>query len=206
MGDLRLDHIAAVDRGEVVAYGPILGLMLDINIEFAGLEGFKGHVAVAIELHFDLVVVIETLVDRQVFAPVILDPFKHQLPPRRNLGDAVRPTAQGRLEGGCLEVTVFPIVLGQHRQLAQAQDQQGVAGALEHKADTVRVEDIDPGHFLQVGAVLRVAFGQQGAIGKRHVSGGDRLAVVKACFGAQVEHHPTAVFAVFHRLGNQAVA
>ena len=206
MGDLRLDHIAAVDRREVVTGGPVLGLMLDINIEFTGLEGFKGHVAVAIELHFDLVVVIETLVDRQVFAPVILDPFKHQLPPRRNLGDAVGPTAQGRLEGGGLEVTVFPIVLGQHRQLAQAQDQQGVAGALEHKADTVWVEYVDPGHFLQVGAVLRVAFGQQGAIGERHVIGGNRLAVVKARFGAQVEHHPTAVLAVFHRLGNQAVA
>ena len=50
MGDLRLDHIAAVDRREGVAGGPVLGLMLDINVEFTGLEGFKGHVAVAIEL------------------------------------------------------------------------------------------------------------------------------------------------------------
>ncbi|MCY1435354.1 hypothetical protein D9M71_514460 [compost metagenome] len=46
----------------------------------------------------------------------------------------------------------------QHRHLAQAQDQQRIAGALEHEADTPWVEDVDPLHFLQVGAVDRVAF------------------------------------------------
>jgi len=97
-------------------------------------------------------------------------------------------------------------MLGQHWQFAQAQDQQRVAGALEHKTDTVAVEDVDPRDFLQVGAVLRMTFGQQGAIGKRHVIRGDRLAIVKACFRAQVEHHPAAVLAVLHRLGNQPVA
>ncbi len=97
-------------------------------------------------------------------------------------------------------------MLGQYRQLAQAQDQQGVAGALEHETDAMPVEDVDPRHFLQVGAVLRVAFGQQRAIGKCHVIGGDGFAIVEARFRAQVEHHPAAVLAVLHRLCNQPVA
>ncbi len=50
-----------------------------------------------------------------------------------------------------------------------------------------------------------MAFGQQGAVGKRHVVGGNGLAVMEARLRAQVEHHPTAVLAVLHRLGNQAI-
>ncbi len=59
MGDLRLDHLATADRREVVTVRPVLGLVLDIDVELAGLEGFEGDVAVAVELDFDLVVVIE---------------------------------------------------------------------------------------------------------------------------------------------------
>ncbi|MNO88405.1 hypothetical protein D3C76_798540 [compost metagenome] len=96
-------------------------------------------------------------------------------------------------------------MLRQHRQLPQAQDQQGIAGTLEDETNALRIEDVDPQHFLKVGAVLRMTFLEQQAVGKCHVVGGDRLAVVKACFGAQVKYHPAAVLAVFHRLGDQAV-
>jgi hypothetical protein len=97
-------------------------------------------------------------------------------------------------------------MLRQHRQLAQAQDQQRIAGAFEHEPDAPRIEDVDPQHFLQVGAVQRMAFLEQQAVGKRDVMGGDRRAIVETRFGAQVEHHPAAVLAVLHRLGNQAIA
>ncbi len=97
-------------------------------------------------------------------------------------------------------------MLGQHRQFTQAQDQQRIARALEDKADSQWIENVDTQHFLQVGAVLRVTVLEQRPVGERHVIGGDGHAIVKPRFGAQVEHHPTAVFAVFHRLGDQAVA
>ncbi|MNC28414.1 hypothetical protein D3C75_766180 [compost metagenome] len=206
MRDLRLDHVAAAHRREVVAVGPVLRLVLDVDVELAGLEGFEGHRAVAIELVLDAVDVVLAAVDRQVLAPVVLHPFKHQPAPRLDLGDAVGAAAQRRLEGGGLEVALLPVVLGQHRHFAQAQDQQRVAGALEHEADAQRAENVHPLHFLQVGAVDRVAILEQRAVREGHVSRGDGLAVMPAGFGAQVEHHPAAVLAVLHRAGDQAVA
>ncbi|MCY1366270.1 hypothetical protein D9M69_531590 [compost metagenome] len=97
-------------------------------------------------------------------------------------------------------------MLRQHRHFTQAQNQQRIAGTLEHETDALRVEDVDPRHFLKTGAVQRMAFLEQHAIGERDVVGGDRRAVMEACFGTQVEHHPAAVLVVLHRLGNQAVA
>ncbi|MNL63502.1 hypothetical protein D3C87_1876440 [compost metagenome] len=69
----------------------------------------------------------------------------------------------------------------------------------------MRVEDVDPRHLLKIGAVLRVTFLEQQAIGKRHVVGGNRRAIMEPRLRAQVEHHPAAVLAVLHRLGDQAI-
>ncbi len=96
-------------------------------------------------------------------------------------------------------------MLRQHGQLAESQNQQGVARALEYEADAVAVEDIDPLYFLQVGAVLRMALLEQQPIGKSDVIGGDRFTVMEARLGSQVEHHPAAVLAVLDRLGDQSV-
>lgn len=41
VGDLRLDHVAAVDRREVVAIRPVLGLVLDIDISSPALKASK---------------------------------------------------------------------------------------------------------------------------------------------------------------------
>ncbi|EGH29202.1 hypothetical protein PSYJA_09585, partial [Pseudomonas syringae pv. japonica str. M301072] len=141
MRNLRLDHLTAGDCGEVIAIGPVLGLMLDVDVEFTRLERFERHVAVAVELDLDPIEIVFAAVDRQVLAPVILDPLEHQLPTRLHAGDAVGATAQRRFEGGRLEVPVFPVMLRQHRQFAQAQDQQRVAGALEDKPDAMTIED-----------------------------------------------------------------
>ncbi|MNJ70410.1 hypothetical protein D3C77_668630 [compost metagenome] len=51
-----------------------------------------------------------------------------------------------------------------------------------------------------------MTFLEQGAIGERHVGGGDRLAIVKMRLGAQVEHHPATVVAVFDGACDQAIA
>ena len=68
------------------------------------------------------------------------------------------------------------------------------------------VEDVDPLHFLQVGAVLRVTILDQQAVGEGHIVGGNWPTIVEARLFAQVEHHPAAVFAVLHALGNQPIA
>ncbi len=196
--NLCFDHLTAGDCGEVIAIGPVLGLMLDVDVEFTRLERFERHVAVAVELDLDPIEIVFAAVDRQVLAPVILDPFEHQLSTRLHAGDAVGATAQRRFEGGRFEVPVFPVMLRQHRQFAQAQNQQRIARAFEDKADAMTVENVDALHFLQGGAVLRVTVLKQCPVGKRHVVGGDRLAVMEARLRTQVEHHPTAVLAVFN--------
>lgn len=94
---------------------------------------------------------------------------------------------------------------GHHRQFAQPQDQQRIAGALEDETNSVRVEDVDAQHFLKAGAVQRMTFLEQHAVGERDVVRGDWRTIVEPRFGAQVEHHPTAVFGVFQRLGDQAI-
>ncbi|MNO95760.1 hypothetical protein D3C76_874070 [compost metagenome] len=206
MWNLRLDHLATAHRREVITIGPVLGLVLDVNIELAGFERFEGHGAVAVELILDPGEVVFAAVDRQVLAPVILDPFKHQTPPRLDLSDAVGATAQRRLEGGGLEVAAFPVMRRQHRHLAQAQDQQRIAGALEDEADAPGREDVHPLNFLQAGAIERMAMPEQGAVGEFHVPAGDRPAVMEARLRTQVEHHPAAVVGVLHAAGDQAVA
>ncbi|MNL16851.1 hypothetical protein D3C87_1379090 [compost metagenome] len=112
---LRLDHLATADRCKVVTGGPVLGLVLDVDVEFASLERFERYVAVPIELDFHAVDVVLAAVDRQVLAPIILDPLENDLPPRRHRSDAIRPAAQRRFEGCGLEVAVFPVMLWQHR-------------------------------------------------------------------------------------------
>ena len=205
VGDFGADHFAAFDVRELVAVGPVLGLMLDIEIELPGFEGFEGDVAVAVELHLDPIEIVLAAVDGQLLAPPILHPFKHHAPAGYDLGDAVRPAAQWRGVGGGLEVAVLPVMLGQDWQFAQVQDQQWIVGLLEHEADAMAAKDVDPFNVLQVGAVLRVALLDQQAVGKGHVVSGDRHTVVKGRFGAQVEHHPAAVFAVLDGAGDQPV-
>src|SRR5690606_24315623 len=52
---LRLDHLATADRCKVVTGGPVLGLVLNVDVEFASLERFERYVAVPIELDFHAV-------------------------------------------------------------------------------------------------------------------------------------------------------
>src|SRR5690606_33817298 len=58
MRDARADHVPPLYGRKLVAVGPVLGLMLDVEIEFADLEGFEGHGAVPIELHLDAIEVV----------------------------------------------------------------------------------------------------------------------------------------------------
>ncbi len=93
----------------------------------------------------------------------------------------------------------------QHRQLAQAQDQQRIAGALEDKANTSFAENVDAADILQYGAIVGVALFLEQTIGECYVLGGDLPAVVKACLGAQVEDYPAAIVGKLQAFGDQTV-
>ena len=123
MGDFSLDHIATAYSRKPVGIGPVLGLVFDINVEFARLERFEGNVAVTVKLHFDPVEIVFTAIDRQVGAPPVFDMFKHQLSAWGHLGDAIRPAAQRWLERCRFKVAFRPVVLWQNRQFPQPQNQ-----------------------------------------------------------------------------------
>jgi hypothetical protein len=76
--------------------------MLDVDVELAGLERFEGNIAVAVELDFHAIEVVLAAIDRQVLAPVILDPFEDQLSARRT--DVMR---YGPLPSGASKVVAL---------------------------------------------------------------------------------------------------
>lgn len=139
MRDFRADHIAAQNRGEAIVVQPVLRLVLDVEVELAGLEGFEGDAVVPVEVHHDPVEIVFAAVHRQFFAPPALHAFEHQAAPGIDLDDAIGTAAQRRGEGGGAEVAILPVMLRQHRKLAQAQDQQRVAGAPQDETHPVGV-------------------------------------------------------------------
>src|SRR5690606_20406880 len=110
------------------------GLVFQIDIELAGLEGFEGDVVVAVELDLHAVDIVLAPVDRKIPSPVVPDPFEYQTAAGRHLADAVGAAVERRLEGGFAEGAIAPVMFRQHRQLAQTQDQQRVVCLLEDEA------------------------------------------------------------------------
>ena len=198
VGNFSANDVAAHHRRKLVAIGPVLRLVLDEEVELADLEGFEGHHAIAIELDRDSVEIVFTLIGRQLGAPPVPHSLEDYLPARLHMRDAVGAAAQWGFEGGRAEVSILPVVLWQHRQFAETHDQQRIFRLLEYETNAMSVEDVDPLHPLQVGAVLGVPILYQGAIGEGDVIGGNRLTVMKAGFLAQVENHPAVVIAVLH--------
>ena len=65
-----LDYLAVGHRREGIGVGPVAGLVIDVDVEFAGFEGLKGDAVVAIELHFHTVEVVLAAVDRDAVEQV----------------------------------------------------------------------------------------------------------------------------------------
>ena len=88
--------------------------MVNIQVEFAGLESFEGYAVIAIELDFHAVDVVFAAVDRQVCAPIVLYALVHHAASRIDPGDAVWPAVESGLEGGLSKLSIFPVMLRQY--------------------------------------------------------------------------------------------
>ncbi|MNV09083.1 hypothetical protein D3C71_995690 [compost metagenome] len=75
VGDLFLDQAAFGNRRDVVGVGPVLCGHFQPVIELSGLQRFERDGVVAVVIGGHRVEVVEATVDRQVLAPVILDPL-----------------------------------------------------------------------------------------------------------------------------------
>ncbi|MNC30105.1 hypothetical protein D3C75_783790 [compost metagenome] len=96
-------------------------------------------------------------------------------------------------------------MLGQDRKLAENQRQFAIVVVFEPEQYPQRVFG---DHFLHVAIVATVERGaafHQGLEAEHHVVGTHRMAIMEACFGAQVETHPAVVRGLFDLAGHQAV-
>ncbi|MNX74409.1 hypothetical protein D3C86_1058460 [compost metagenome] len=205
VGNLFLDQSTFGDCRSVVGVGPVLRGHFQPVVELPGLERFQGHGVVAVVIGGHHVEVVETAIDRQVLAPVVLDPLVTHRASGLHFADLVRTAAQRDLQVALVEVAVGPPMLGQHRQLAEDQRQLAVVGVLELEQHGQRVFGDHFSHVAVVAAVHRRAVLGQHLEAEHHVLGAYRMAIMEACFGAQVEAHPGVVRGFLDQAGDQAV-
>ena len=207
MGDLDLLQPAVAHRRHVVLQRPGLGLVLVVIIDVAGLEGLADDGIVTEVLIADALEVGAPAIDRQVLAPPVLDPLDHDVAAGLEVDDAVGAAAERRLQGGLLEVALLglPVVLRQDRHLADDQRQLPVAGLGERELDPPLAELLRARDAAVVESVEGMSLGLERLERPDHVVHGDRLAVVPARLGSQVEDHPGTILRPFDGLGDEAV-
>ncbi len=203
--DLFLDQSTFTDRRDVVGVGPVFRGNFQPVIELASLEGFQGDGVVAEIVGAHHIEVVETAIDRQVLAPVVLDPLVTDRTSGLDLADLVRPAAQRRFEIALGEVAVFPPVLGQHGQLTDDQRQLAIVVVLEGEQHPQWVFGDHLVDIAVVAAIQRCATFHQGLEAEHHVLGTDRMAVMEACLRAQVVAHPAIVRGFLDLAGDQPV-
>ena len=184
-------HLAGVDRREVVGGVPALRFVLRPEVELVGLERLELDGVVAEILVADLVEVVGADVDRQILAPIVGHALVGNGAAGHDRLDLVGAGAERRLERALADVALvavgvgaFPVVLGQHQQLADDVRQLAVARLVEGEghlavAGLLRLDDV------AVVVALAVVELDQLVERPHHVVGGDRLAVMP--FGAFAE-------------------
>src|SRR5690606_19319975 len=106
VGDRLLDDAAFPQCWAVVSGGPVLGGVLKVVIELAGLEGLQCYRHVAVIVEIDRVEIILATADWQVRSPPVLDPCIAYRAPGGKVDNLVRATAQWWLEAGAAEVAL----------------------------------------------------------------------------------------------------
>src|SRR5690606_34933485 len=167
------------ERRAVITGAPVLGTVFLIEIELACLERFQRDAEVAVVVHRDAVEIVEALAHRQLRRPVIGYPLEGHGAARTNLTYAVGTTAQWRLETVAVEITALPVMLGQHRQLAEHQRQLAIAPVEEMKGDAVFAVGDHLLYIAIIGLVEGGSFLDQGVEGEHHVGSSDRMAIVE---------------------------
>ena len=189
---LDLDQ-TLVDGREIIAGGPAPRAVFAPVIDFAGLERLQQDGAVAVILGPQGAEVIAPLVDRNVPPPVIGDPLKLDETAGLKGADPIGAAAKRRFQGGFGEITALPVMLRQHRQLADNRRQFQTAGRRKAEGHLARANHFGLGHILVVIAVNRRALGGQRLKGPDHIGGRNRLAVMPTRLGAQFDPHARAI-------------
>ena len=181
---------ATADGVNVVGLSPCFGLVFFAIVNVAGFERKADGRCVSEVVGADEVKVIESALDCQIMAPVVGHTLLLDIASCLEAFDTVRPTAKRWVQRSAGEVTVLPVMVWQDGQLSNDQRQLPVARFFKGKAHAVFGQCFCFFYCLIVKPVARTASFDQGRKRPGDVRGGDRLAVVPARLGAQVEDDP----------------
>src|SRR5690606_11436889 len=151
VGDLFLLDLAFVNGFTGIQGGPVLGGVLLAQVVMPGLEGFQGNRVVLVVVVNEGVEVIHAFVDRQILAPIVVDPLPGYGAASVETLDAVRATAQGGLQVGGAKIPLLPPMFGQDGHLAENQGQFLILVSLKDTGDLVVIDDFDFAHVAPVG-------------------------------------------------------
>ena len=117
----------------------------------------RATVRVAVVVVADAVEVVAPAVDAEVPAPVVGHPFVEEEARLLRPGDTVWAVAGRRGQRGLGDVAVAPVMFGQDRHLAEADDDAGVqpAGVVEVEGHLALVVDLRRRHHAERGAHTR---------------------------------------------------
>ncbi|MNN27877.1 hypothetical protein D3C81_1414270 [compost metagenome] len=153
-----------------------------------------------------MVEIVASAVDRQVPSPPVRVALKGDAATIIDTSDTVRPATQRCFEATAVgKVTVFPPVLGQHRQSGQVQWQGAVEVVLEVKANLPGGLDLDSFDIGKLGAVLKVALAHQQLEGVAHIFGTNGVAIGKTCAGVEVKTQPTSLRIAFKLASDKSI-
>ena len=197
---------AFFNRRHFVIFSPGFGLILSAKVDVSGLDCQANRGSVPEKIGTDEIKVIQPTAHGKITAPIVDDALLYGVASGLELFDAVRPTAERRLQCGGAKVAAGPVVFGQDGQLADNQRQLAVARFLKIETNTVRVQRLDGTHRTVVETVLGVSLADQGFEGPDNIIGGDGCAIMPTGLWAQVKDYPGAVRGPFDGTGNQAIA
>ena len=188
-----------------------LALFSSAPVDQISLERLDGDRRVAEIFESQLVEIISTDIDVEVFAPIVLDALVDDIVGGRKFLDFVRAAAERHVERGFLDaaflavlVGAFPPVLRKDGELADNLRQFATASPVEREGDFTVAGLFCLDDVTITCAGLRTYF-LECIEGENHVVRRDRLAVLPFCFRAKSKGDRRDILRKAHGFGEKPV-
>ena len=210
-GDRLFLHEALFQRVEIVLRRPGAGLVLEPDVDAAGLEVFERGRAIAIVGEFEVVEILLALHDGQIFGPVIGNALVDDLAARIDGFDLVGTVAKRRLDRRLAEaallavrVLAFPILLRHDVQFADDHRQLTIAFGIERELHLVVAGLLRLGDVLVIEGVERIDLLEL-LEREDHVLGGDGRAVVEFRLRPELERRRREIIGIGYAFGDERI-
>ena len=201
-----LDYLSVFNLVVVIAGDPDFGDIFLANVDVSRKQRLQRNRGILIKVKPHFIEIKEAFARRQIFGPVVFDPFQHHEFAGLKIFDFVRTAAEHRLQTWFGKVLSFPVGFGQYADLRQNQRQFAVVGAFAEIKTYMPVvyffRSFDVGiiHFVQ-----RLAFFNQTVETEDDVVGGNRRSVMKTRFRVNDKADKGFVLRQFKFFGQQRI-